>query len=206
MEDTTEDLVWKSIKPDHIWILDKLILSRKLGYKCGPVGTDVPRPEWYIVRPCVNALGLGLGAQKIFIEKETMHLPVGHFWCEWFDGEHHSVDYLPQNQTKVNTIKGIKYSDIDLVQWGKWTKVNHKEEHIVPSFLFPIILEYDQINLEYIGHKLIEVHLRPNEDFGEGKASQEFIPVWEGQKTIPPAGYQYIDYPDIHGRIGAFVR
>lgn len=206
MEDTAEDLVWKSIKPDHIWILDKLILSRKLGYKCGPVGTDVPRPEWYIVRPCVNALGLGLGAQKIFIEKETMHLPVGHFWCEWFDGEHHSVDYLPKSKTKVNTIKGIKYSHMDLVQWEKWIKVDHKKEHIIPDFLFPIILDYECINLEYIGNKLIEAHLRPNEDFSEGKASEEFIPVWKGQKTAPPVGYRYIDYPDVHGRIGAFVK
>ena len=28
MEDTAEDLVWKSINPDHVWVLDKLILSK----------------------------------------------------------------------------------------------------------------------------------------------------------------------------------
>ena len=31
---STEDDVWKNIDPDDIWVLDKLILSRKLGYNC----------------------------------------------------------------------------------------------------------------------------------------------------------------------------
>ena len=41
-DDTQEDLVWKKVDPDDIWVMDKLILSRKLGYNCGPVGQDVP--------------------------------------------------------------------------------------------------------------------------------------------------------------------
>ena len=74
--DTEEDIFWKTADPECLWVMDKLILSRKLGYTCGPMGVDVPMPGWYIVRPCVNAIGLGLGAQKIWLEKETMHLPV----------------------------------------------------------------------------------------------------------------------------------
>ena len=205
-EDTAEDLLWQEINPDHIWILDKLILSKKLGYICGPVGIDVPKPGWYIVRPCVNAMGLGLGAQKIWLTKDTTFLPVGHFWCEWFEGDHHSVDFWPRFGAKVFTIQGIKYSDLDLVKWQKWIKVDHKDEQVVPKFLFPYILDYHQINLEYVNDKLIEVHLRPNEDFGQGRASSEFIPVWEDQKTTPPKGYIYIEYPDCNGRIGAFIK
>jgi hypothetical protein len=34
----------------------------------------------------------------------------------------------------------------------------------------------------------------------------EFIPVWEGQDTTAPTGFTYKEYPDIHGRIGAFIR
>ena len=60
------------------------------------------------------------------------------------------------------------------------------------------------MNCEYIGGKLIEVHLRHNPDFVDGIS--EFIPVWEGQDTNPPKGYQYRDYPDVHGRIGAFIK
>lgn len=205
MEDTAEDILWKDINPDHIWMLDKLILSRKLGYNCGPAGTDVPKPGWYIVRPCVNAMGLGLGSQKMYLEYETMHLPYGTFWCEWFEGRHYSVDYWPKFGTKVYTIEGIKPEN-SLIKWDKWIRVENKEEHIIPKFLFPYILFYHQINLEYIEDKLIEVHLRPNEEFGEGKARDEFIPVWEGEDKTPPEGYKYIEYPEIHGRIGAFIK
>jgi len=30
--------------------------------------------------------------------------------------------------------------------------------------------------------------------------------VWEGESTVPPKGYSYKHYPDIHGRIGAFIK
>jgi len=33
-----ENLVWETIDPDELWAMDKLILSRKLGYVCGPTG------------------------------------------------------------------------------------------------------------------------------------------------------------------------
>ena len=203
MKNTAEDYVWSNINSDHIWVMDKLILSRKLGYICGPTGLDVPKPGYYIVRPCVNMLGLGLGTQKVWLDYETMHLPVGHFWCEFFEGDHVSVDYLPTYGTKVNTILGSK-EDNTFTKWDKWTKIENSSRQQIPDILFPTILSYNRINLEFIDNKLIEVHLRRNEDFDGGIT--EFIPVWEGQDTIPPPGYSYRDYPDVHGRIGAFIK
>ena len=90
----TEEDVWKIIDPDDIWVMDKLILSRKLGYICGPVGTDVPKPGWYIIRPCVNMKGLGLGAEKKWLDGNTDHLPHGYFWCEWFEGRQTFYPFL----------------------------------------------------------------------------------------------------------------
>ena len=197
-EDTEEDRVWKTIDPNHMWVLDKLILSKKLGYKCGPIGIDVPTPGWYIVRPCVNAMGLGLGAEKVWLEEETMHLPLGYFWCEWFEGRHLSIDYhhgLPKL-----CVEGFK-DESTFTQWDRWIKTD--------DFVhFPEVLDEfiskPWINCEFIGSKLIEVHFRHNMDF-EGDI-QEFIPVWEGQDTTPPQGYTYKEYPEVHGRIGAFVK
>jgi hypothetical protein len=68
----------------------------------------------------------------------------------------------------------------------------------------PFLKKYEWVNCEYIGDKLIEIHFRNNSDFTENR--QEFIPVWEGEETTPPEGYEYIDYPDVHGRIGAFIK
>ncbi len=75
MEDSAEDFVWQTIDPDLIWVMDKLIVSRKMRYNCGPVGLDVPHPGFYIVRPCVNMLGLGLGAEKCGLRKTLAICP-----------------------------------------------------------------------------------------------------------------------------------
>jgi hypothetical protein len=196
---TDEDRVWETIDPHDIWVMDKLILSRKLGYNCGPVGLDVPVPGYYIVRPCVNMLGLGLGAQRVWLNQDTMHLPVGHFWCEWFEGFHNSVDYY--NGKQMLCVQGNK-PDHTFTKWTDW--IRNDKQFAFPTILDDLVKRHPWINCEFIGTRLIEVHLRRNEDF-DGNINH-FIPVWKGETTIPPAGYTYRDYPDIHGRIGAFVK
>jgi hypothetical protein len=193
-----EDLVWLTIDPDELWAMDKLILSRKLGYVCGPTGQDVPKPDWYIVRPCVNMLGLGLGAGKVWIEEETVNLPLGYFWCEWFEGRHLSIDYNYGVQTLC--VEGHK-ADSTLTQWDSWIATDDQIALPMPLRTFA---HHEWLNVEYIGGNAIEIHLRKNVDF-EG-VKREFIPVWEGQSTTPPDGYTYRDYPDVHGRIGAFIK
>lgn len=198
IEDSAEDFVWRDIDPDEIWAMDKLILSRKLGYICGPVGLDVPTPGYYCVRPCVNMLGLGLGTQKVWLEQETMHLPIGHFWCEWFDGRHLSVDYWHGKQ--MLCVEGFKADDT-FTKWERWVS---KSDKVPLPFNLKTFTHHTWLNVEYIGGKVIEIHFRRNDDFEAD--TTEFIPVWEGESIDPPVGYRYKDYPDIHGRIGAFIR
>ena len=196
--DTEEDIAWKSMSHHDMWLMDKLILSKKLGYTCGPVGIDVPKPDWYIVRPCVNPMGLGLGTQKVWIDCDTCDLPVGHFWCEVFDGDHISVDYKYGHQHLA--VQGFRQMQ-SFTRWDAWVKVD-------VNIPLPKILTgqgwREWLNCEFIGGKLIEVHFRRNEDFDGVK--ERFIPVWEGQDTTPPEGYTYREYPDVHCRIGAFIK
>jgi len=190
--------VWSELERDELWVYDKLILSKKLGYKCGPADVDVPTPGYYIVRPITNLIGLGIGAKKEWIEDSTEHLPPGHFWCEWFDGQHLSIDYV-NGKCKLSVV-GHR-SSTDLTKWDKWEKVNYYMD-------FPTILwnfrKFPIINCEFIGGKLIEVHFRGNPDFVHGNT--EYIPVWEGQSTDAPEGYTYIEDEELHGRIGAFIK
>ena len=138
-----------------------------------------------------------MGAEKVWLEKDTTHLPYGYFWCEWFEGRHLSIDY--KNKKQVLCVEGHKQKDT-FTKWDKWIKTN--DELPFPNILKDLT-DIELINCEYIGDKLIEVHLRHNEDFSDNIA--EFIPVWKGQDTTPQ-GYTYRDYPDVHGRIGAFVK
>jgi len=198
-----DDWVWDDVPPEHLWIFDKLILAKKCGYSAGPVGISVPQPGWYIVRPCVHIMGFGLGAQRAWIDSKTDHYPLGHFWCEWFSGRHLSVDYSYGKQ--VLCVEGHKNNlsaaTHNLTVWNKWIRTN--DDMPLPNTL-NFLKEYPCVNCEFIGGKLTEVHLRHNPDFRWGQ--QEYIPVWEDESTTPPSGYTFIDDPEVHGRIGAFIK
>ena len=188
---------WLDLALDELWVYNKLEISTQLGYNCGPVGVEVPHPGWYIVRPPINLLGLGLGAKKVWIDKSTDHLTVGHFWCEWFEGKHYSVDY--EKGEWVRTTTGDQDKN-DLTKWSKWYTI----DHVIP---FPSIISSlhhkPNINCEFVGENLIEVHVRNNPDFSYN--NNVFIPVWEGDTIDPPDGYRYVETPDKNGRIGAYV-
>lgn len=193
---SAEERAWLTTSAEHLWMLDKLILSRFLGYRCGPTGVDVPSPANYIVRPCVNAMGLGLGASIQWLEKDTDHLPLGAFWCEIFEGRHLSIDYERGEQRIC--VEGRKPDDT-LQQWSRWSVTDDVIE--CPEFL----RSFESANIEMIGGKIIEVHLRHNEDFPPGCDYTNFIPVWQGESIAPPFGYRYLKMPEHNGRIGAFV-
>jgi hypothetical protein len=183
-----------------MWVLDKLILSKALGYDCGPVGADVKKPGYYIVRPVVNAFGLGIGTSYEYIEKSTDHLTKGYFWCEFFEGRHLSIDYY--NGKPILSVEGIKEDKLEFVKWKKWVKTN--DVLPLPNLLKIFVNKYDYINCEFIGKKLIEVHFRRNPDFKDLSIS-EFIPVWEDYDKIPE-GYRFLPLNELNGRIGAFVK
>lgn len=164
---------WNQIHYDDLWIYNKLFLSRVLGYTCGPTGTTVPEPNFYIVRPSINLLGMGHKARYEWIEKYTDHFHPAEFWCEIFKGEHLSVDFRDKKAELV--VKGTKDDFSPLYKWEKWEKIDQNVEF--PSILNKIKGNYEYINCEFIDGNLIEVHFRQNPDFRYGNS--EAIPVWD---------------------------
>lgn len=190
-----DDVAWRQTDPDDLWVYDKLILSTKMGYVCGPVGVDVPKPGLYIVRPAVNLLGMGCGAQVTWIQHNTDHLSPGHFWCEIFEGRHLSVDYVHGEQT--DCVEGFRDPEAPLYRWKRWQRVDDE----VP---YPDILKsFDFVNCEFIDGNLIEVHLRLSPDSRHG--SDILIPVWQGEDTTPPEGMIFVSDPD-YLRLGFFIQ
>ena len=188
---TDETLAWQIARPEDLWVLDKLLLSRRLGYVSGPVGIDVPRPVHYIVRPCVNALGMGLETSKVFIIDNTDHLPVGNFWCEVFRGRHLSVDFNYGKQ--VLCCEGYRDSDEPYWRWSRWQRTNDVVQ--LPDFIQDIADRYEWFNVESIGSNIIEVHFRANPDFWiPGLENiQEVIPIWHDEEIKPREGYMVVD-------------
>lgn len=189
---------WLQLHENDYWLFDKLILSRKLGYTCGPAGMDVPKTDLYCVRPIMNMYGMGVSARFEKLTKSTNHLHPGEFWCEAFYGKHISVDY--QDQEPVLTVIGERDVMTTIYKWSKWTKIDHCIPF--PNVLTTLHGRYPKINCEFIDGKLIEVHLRHNPDFAYGNTVA--IPVWDEEHAHDTDEYQFIESRDFK-RVGFLI-
>jgi hypothetical protein len=179
--------VWIKCPVEHLWIYDKLILAKKLGYTAGPAGVCVPEKNWYVVRPITNCRMMGLGAYKAWLVPDKDSIPDGYFWCEWFDGRHITIDYNFGVQNL--TAEGIKFTN-SLNRFSSWEKINYPYK--LPDCLQQIANVSEWLNIEIIGNKIIEVHLRYNDDF-LGHTGNTIWPVWKDHKTIQPPNTQFIE-------------
>ena len=181
------DEEWNQIHSKDLWVYNKLFLSRVLGYRCGPGGTTVPNPDFYIVRPSFNLFGMSRFARKEWIEKRTDDMHPSEFWCEIFEGEHLSVDYHYQKQDLI--ILGTKNKEDPIYKWKKWEKIEKKVDF--PEVLTKLKGNYEWINCEFIDGKLIEVQFRRNPNFRYNNSIA--IPVWEEEKEENYEGYRFVE-------------
>ena len=185
---------YHDIHPKDLWVYNKLQLCRVLGYKCGPVGSDVPEPNFYIVKPAINFMGMCRHARIVWLDGSTDHFHPGEFWCEVFEGEHLSVDY--QNGECKLTVKGYRSPEKPLYKWDKWEKIDKKVDF--PEILQDLEGNYEWINCEFIDGHLIEAHMRPNPDFRHGNVIA--IPNWgdinQYRECELKKNYKYVDDPD----------
>ena len=191
---------WSFINSKDLWIYNKLNLSQVLGYTCGPAGLEVPRPDFYIIRPSQNFMGMGRFTRIEYLEKDTEHLHPGEFWCEVFEGEHLSVDFHYGVPELI--VKGERKESESFYKWSKWYKVERDVKF--PNILEDLKNTYEWINCEFIGDKLIEVHFRRNSDFRHGNSVA--IPVWSHDEFIDDdlSKYKYIKDRDYH-RLGFWI-
>jgi hypothetical protein len=151
--------------------VDKLILSKKLGYVCGPAGIPPPVPGNYVVRPIVNLKMMSVGATIQYLDSDSIR--DGYFWCEIFTGRHLSFDYHWGKQTLA--VEGFRNDKMRLDRFSCWTKI--EEDFKLPEILQTVADRYIWFNIEVIGDKVIEVHFRYNDDFANHTANT-IMPVW----------------------------
>lgn len=173
--------VFDRISLDDLWCVDKLILSKKLGYECGPAGIPPTAPGQYIVRPIVNLKMMGVGATIQYLDSDS--IPDGYFWCEMFTGRHLSFDYHWGKQTLA--VEGFRNNTNRLDRFSCWTKID--KEFKLPEILQTVADRYAWLNVEVIGDKVIEVHFRYNDDFANHNANT-IIPVWKDEFYPSSAG------------------
>jgi len=197
---------WLKYPQYHKWF-NKLYVAEHFGYKCGPAGLKVPCPNNYVVRPIYNLAGMGLNAVVLYLTPTDTHLiQPGYFWVEYFKDTHYSIDYVKKDGVfyQVANFIGINKPE-NLSLFTSWKQTDY--QFTLPDSLKE--LEVDNLNIEVIGNKIVEVHLRSG--FLHLKEYVELIPVFDHQSTSR-FGYKFIEeYDDAKGhlhikRLGYLVR
>lgn len=208
--------------PEHRNWFNKLWVAEKLGYKCGPAALAPEEDGVYVVRPIYNLSGMGVGATVKEIKAgDTTQVPAGYFWCEYFEGPHYSADYKWQYDRDhiwghwkepwkgQSCYEGINMP-INLSKFYEWKRSDYIPK--VPDQLVELS-KVEHINVEFIGDKVIEVHLRQSPD----PKYDHIVPVWASdlgpkKQMYEMHNYQFIeDYDNADGqledpRIGFFVK
>ena len=194
-------LAYKKFTHHRKWF-NKLWLSESFGYNCGPAGIAPDVKGNYIVRPVMNLSGMSVGAKKMCIDKgEISKVSPGFFWCEYFEGDQYSVTYQRQGDTwkQLSCWQGHRNED-NLSRFLMWERADNVKLNLPP--LFDQLSDVGRINVEYIGDKPIEVHLRtsPDPDY------DILIPIWDDQKNMvdkyKQMGYDIISsYDDADGHL-----
>lgn len=201
---------WEKYPQHRLWF-NKLWVSQKLRYNCGPGGTAPEESGWFIIRPIYNLSGMGVGAKKVWIEAGDLRaVPAGYFWCEWFEGTHYSATYtfehgnIPKWNLK-SCWEGFSNPAM-LQQFREWKRSSFTPE--VPRELNELS-DVDILNVEFKDHKVIEVHLRDTPD----PNYDHIIPTWmsdqvngkmlsERNDKLIKDGYTWIkDFDDADGQL-----
>ena len=136
---------------------------------------------------------MGVGASICFIDVDEKDyiidhgiIPPGHFWCEYFDGSHYSIDYIRKNNQweQHHTMIGVN-SKNNLTKFTEWTIVGNNDPYKdLPSFVKDISdLEY--LNVEFKGDKIIEIHPRTgNDEFYKFSIGTKIIPLQKGNEDM----------------------
>lgn len=193
--------VYDSCPPDWLWIFDKLIIARKQGIRAAPAGIPVPESAEYIVRPITNIRMMGRGAQRMWIQAgDDEPVPDGFFWSEVLSGPHVSVDYHWGEQALA--VQGFRNDPARLDRFHRWAKI--ETDLPLPPILHGLEDRQEWINVEYIGNRAIEVHLRPNDDFANHDAD-EIWPVWPESDRVKPEDCEWYASP-AGDRLGFWIK
>jgi len=191
-----DEIAWLTHPQYRLWF-NKLYVAEHFGYKCGPSGVSVPKKDHYIVRPIYNLAGMGVNAKLKTLKPGDHHkVPAGHFWVEYFRGTHYSIDYVKINNQfeQLNCYIGTN-TPKDLSLFSSWIRSNHR--YTLPESLNQLSVE--RLNIEVIGDKIIEVHLRNG--FDHMMQYEEIIPVFKNERKVKK-GYTYVEGPaDGYGKL-----
>ncbi|MFB1490271.1 MULTISPECIES: hypothetical protein [unclassified Thiocapsa] len=173
---------WR-LNPAHRQVYDKLSLALDAGLRAAPCGVD-PRdcgiaPDALVfVKPIVNLAGMAVRARAV--PADAVPSEPGSFWCERLEGPHTSSDCLAQDGRAVwfaHTRGSDEKNRERPIYWDVGATLPDLEP-VIADWVAGHLKGYSGLcNLEMIGGRPIEVHLRGSNGFFDFYGP-DFIPAW----------------------------
>jgi hypothetical protein len=159
----TEDPDAWEWNPAHRWVYDKLRVAESQGLACAPHGI-CPREFPVFSKPIINLKGMGVGSRVLADEADyRRHATAGHFWTTLLAGEHVSTDVaVVRGETRWwRHCRGMPAGDGMFDYWLIEAGARPGLEAYLSAWVSRHLPDYTgMLNLESIGGRIIEAHLR----------------------------------------------
>jgi hypothetical protein len=159
----TEDADAWEWYPRFRWVYDKLAVAQSQGIAAAPHGV-MPATFPVFSKPIVNLRGMGAGSRAIgSAGAYAVASTPGHFWMELLRGEHLSSDVAVQRGRPVwwRHATGVPRRGGTFDRWVVHAEPRADIESYCGAWIEAHLRGYTgMLNLETIGGRIIEVHLR----------------------------------------------
>lgn len=159
----TEDSDAWTWNPKHRWVYDKLAVAASQGLEAGPHG--VPPPAYPVFsKPIYNLKGMGVGSRVLASERDYADAyQAGHFWSRLLEGDHVSTDVALIDGVPHwwRHARGFAGGEGTFDHWEVHAESEQAVEGWCGAWCRRHLAGYTGMaNLETIGGRIIEVHLR----------------------------------------------
>jgi len=159
----TEDSDSWSWYPRHRWVYDKVAVALSQGLCAAPHGVE-PANFPVFSKPITNLKGMGVGSRVLHSAPDYVaHYAPGHMWMTLLEGRHVSSDVavVDGHATWWRHATGKPGAEGTFAHWTVHAGADAAIEARAGEWIARHLAGYTgMVNLETIGERIIEVHLR----------------------------------------------
>jgi hypothetical protein len=154
--------------PDHRWVYDKIAIARSQGLDAAPHGVAPPHFPVFS-KPITNLKGMGVDSRILRSQTEyEQNLTPGHMWMTLLEGRHASSDVaVVEGEPRWwRHATGQPAGDGTFDHWTVHAAREAAIENYCGAWISRHLAGYTGIlNVETIGGRMIEVHLRMSDQW-----------------------------------------
>ena len=154
--------------PEHRWVYDKIAIARSQGLDAAPHGV-MPARFPVFSKPIVNLKGMGIGSRILQTAADyEASLTAGHMWMELLEGRHVSSD-VAVVEGEPRWWRHVTGTPSGEGTFDHWT-LHAARDPVLEAYCAAWIREHlgrytGILNIETIGGRMIEVHLRMSDQW-----------------------------------------